>query len=194
MDWISRRGLLDRSVKVIGGLSLGMILFSGSSRAYADVDLIDDGEKTKTSPKTKKVKTTNNKKKSLVVKITNRKAVDSSGSGKECAVFDMITKGIRELTGEKDDSKTWQTMASEGQRVGIKVNCIAGRNMSTQVPVVMAIIEGLKSAGVRERDLHYPLVQIHCAVIELKVMSQWLTISTVRNLSYRQFLLMKSMF
>lgn len=153
MDWLSRRDLLDKSARVIGGLSLGMLILSGSSKAYADVDWVNEGEKTKTSPKTKKVKAANINKKSCVAKMANRKAVDSSGSGKEGAVFNMITKGIRDLSGEKDSAKAWRTVASEGQRVGIKVNCIAGPNMSTQVPVVMAIIEGLKSAGVRERDI-----------------------------------------
>jgi uncharacterized protein (DUF362 family) len=67
--------------------------------------------------------------------------------------MDMVSKAIKELTGESDLGRAWRQIAKKGDRVGLKVNCISGRYLSTQVPVAMAIVEGLKSAGVRENDI-----------------------------------------
>lgn len=47
----------------------------------------------------------------------------------------------------------WQVLFSPQDVVGIKVNCLAGRGLSTNPVVVDAIIAGLKLAGVKEKNI-----------------------------------------
>ncbi len=50
-------------------------------------------------------------------------------------------------------SKAWQQLFSKNDVVGIKVNCLAGRGLSTNYELVQAIIQGLRSAGVVEKNI-----------------------------------------
>jgi len=143
---MDRRELFIRLAKGIGFLVLGTyianrfdIAMAGSNRTGGSNEISGSGGKVK-------IKTT-------IVKVTNANSVDSSGEGQDGPVMDMVSRAIRELTGEKDVAKAWSHVAKKGDRVGLKVNCISGQHLSTQVPVAMAIVEGLKKAGIREQDI-----------------------------------------
>jgi len=59
----------------------------------------------------------------------------------------MLEKGICEFTGKDDPSKAWREFVSPDDVVGIKINPIGGRALSTKRELVDAIVQGLKSAG-----------------------------------------------
>ena len=49
--------------------------------------------------------------------------------------------------------EAWRRLLRPGERVGLKVNTIAGRRLSTNVTVVEAICERLQSAGVKAQNI-----------------------------------------
>lgn len=65
----------------------------------------------------------------------------------------MVFESVRRLSGEKADKSAWRHYFSPDDVVGIKVNCLFGRGASTHPEVVMAIVEGLKLAGVKPENI-----------------------------------------
>jgi len=59
-----------------------------------------------------------------------------------------VNAGMAELTGEKNMAKAWSQFVGPKDVVGIKVNPIGGKTISTKPEVVDAIIAGLLAAGV----------------------------------------------
>lgn len=65
----------------------------------------------------------------------------------------MIAKGIVELTGAEDAASGWKTLFSPEDVVGIKINCLFGKGVSTRPEVAMAIARGVMMAGVKESNI-----------------------------------------
>ena len=148
-DYTSRRDLIVKGIRIFGGIMFGGYILSRAMASSASVKWMDE----KDEEQSENVSFEPVKGKSRIVHLENPESVNSTGEGKDGPVHDMIMKGIIQLTGETDKARAWRKIAQNGQRVGIKTSCIAGRNLSTQVPVVMAIVEGLKLAGILERDI-----------------------------------------
>ena len=72
----------------------------------------------------------------VVVVKTNRpfESVASSGPLQE-----MIERGLMELTGSPDMTAAWSRYFKPGETIGIKVNCLAGKRMSTRPEVALAL-------------------------------------------------------
>lgn len=87
-----------------------------------------------------------------VVKIDTGDA-SSSGKLNNAMIKDAIERGMRELTDEKDMKKAWAQFVSPEDVVGIKVNPIAGKLLSTKPEVVDVIIDGLLGAGVPKENI-----------------------------------------
>ena len=64
-----------------------------------------------------------------------------------------VHRGLAELTGEKDPGAAWRQYVSPKDVVGIKVNPIGEKILSTKPEVVDAIIEGLIAAGVPKANI-----------------------------------------
>ena len=65
----------------------------------------------------------------------------------------IVNRGMTELTGEKDIRAAWRQFVSPSDIVGIKVNPIGGKILSTKPEVVDAILEGLQAAGVPKANI-----------------------------------------
>ncbi len=61
----------------------------------------------------------------------------------------MVDALVRTLSGKADSTEAWRTIAGPGDRVGIKVCSAGGPLFSTRRGVVLAVIAGLRSAGVK---------------------------------------------
>lgn len=80
------------------------------------------------------------------------------------AAFMMLEKAMKELTGTQNLRDAWLKFVSPGQVIGLKVNPVAGKMLSTSHQVVRAVIRQLKEAGIpddhiviwdrREFELH----------------------------------------
>ena len=64
-----------------------------------------------------------------------------------------VNRGLTELTGEKDIRAAWRQFVSPSDIVGIKVNPIGGKILSTKLEVVDVILEGLQAAGVPKANI-----------------------------------------
>jgi len=87
-----------------------------------------------------------------VVKINTGNA-SSEGKLNQAKIKDAVEKGMMELTGEKDMKKAWAQFVSPEDVVGIKINPIGGKLLSTKPEVVDVIIEGLLKAGVPKEKI-----------------------------------------
>ncbi len=91
--------------------------------------------------------------KSTVIMVKHDGATDERGVGHPAVVKRLVGRCIAELTGKDSPRDAWREFVSPDDIVGIKVNCIARTNFSTQVCVVDAIVDGLTSAGVKPNNI-----------------------------------------
>jgi len=68
-------------------------------------------------------------------------------------VHDMIARSMLELTGEKKLKKAWRKFVGPGDRIGLKVNPVAGKSLSTSHEVVKAVIAQLEESGINRSQL-----------------------------------------
>ena len=68
-------------------------------------------------------------------------------------VHDMVARSMLELTGEKKLKKAWRKFVSPGDRIGLKVNPVAGKSLSTSHEVVKAVIAQLEESGIKRSQL-----------------------------------------
>jgi len=69
------------------------------------------------------------------------------------AVIPFLDKAIMKITDHLSPPKAWRALFSPGERVGIKLSCLPGKPLSSGYGVVMAIVDGLRSCGVRDTDI-----------------------------------------
>jgi uncharacterized protein (DUF362 family) len=75
------------------------------------------------------------------------------GNLKEALVSSLIHKAVMRLTQTPSQEKAWQALFKPNDIVGIKLNCLSGRVMSPHVAVVESIIQGLKLAGIKDKNI-----------------------------------------
>jgi uncharacterized protein (DUF362 family) len=65
----------------------------------------------------------------------------------------MLDDAVTKLAGTKSVSAAWKKYFRSDDIVGIKVNTLSGRWMSSHPELVFAIVDGLRSAGVKEKNI-----------------------------------------
>lgn len=66
---------------------------------------------------------------------------------------DMVFTAVQRLTGETDPGRAFGHFVSARDKVGVKVNCLAGRFSSTSREVAYAVVEGVRRAGVPDANI-----------------------------------------
>jgi len=69
------------------------------------------------------------------------------------AAYDMVEKGMLALTGKKKIADAWRMFVSPGDRIGLKVNPIAGKSLTTSIEIVTAVIQQLESSGIPKENI-----------------------------------------
>ncbi|MFO7573723.1 MAG: DUF362 domain-containing protein [Bacteroidales bacterium] len=69
------------------------------------------------------------------------------------AINRMIAEGMLALTGEKSLRRAWRHFVKPGEIIGLKLNPVAGKPLSTSHEVVRSVIGQLTDAGIRERHI-----------------------------------------
>ena len=87
-----------------------------------------------------------------VVKI-NTGTTSNRGTLDVPKIKPIVNRGLSELTGEQDIRAAWRQFVSPSDIVGIKVNPIGGKILSTKPEVVDVILEGLQAAGVPKANI-----------------------------------------
>jgi hypothetical protein len=65
----------------------------------------------------------------------------------------MMEKGMTALTGAPGWTDAWRTFFEKGDVVGIKVSPVGGAKLCSDAAVLHAILDGLKEAGLANRDI-----------------------------------------
>lgn len=70
-------------------------------------------------------------------------------------VSDMLNKALLKLTQEKDVRDAWRKILNfkSGDVIGIKINAIGGKNLTTNPALVSVITEGLISSGIKPGNI-----------------------------------------
>ena len=65
----------------------------------------------------------------------------------------MLERSMLELTGEKNISAAWEQFVSPTDIIGLKVNPVAGKELSTSLEIVHAVIGQLEKAGIPKKNI-----------------------------------------
>lgn len=87
-----------------------------------------------------------------VVQVKNVKAVINNEPVEQEA-YRMIEKAMLELTGKSDLGEAWRTFVSPGERIGLKVNPVAGKLLSTSHAVTQSVIRQLELSGIERKNI-----------------------------------------
>ncbi len=72
----------------------------------------------------------------------------SDGAVQPPRLAELLAKALRGLGDTRDTRAFWARILAPGQKVGLKVNCLAGARLSTTVELVRAVVASLIDAGV----------------------------------------------
>ena len=87
-----------------------------------------------------------------VVEVRHRGSV-VSGVYQAGPIRAMMRRGMTALTGAEDWAEAWRVFFEPGDVVGIKVNPVGAPHVISSAEVIYEIVDGLKSAGVKVRDV-----------------------------------------
>jgi hypothetical protein len=87
-----------------------------------------------------------------VVRV-NDKNSSVDGVIKDEPVFNMLRDGILELTGDTDINVAWRKFVSPGEVIGLKVNPIGGKLLSTSHSLVKSLISQLEDSGISRSNI-----------------------------------------
>lgn len=87
-----------------------------------------------------------------VVAVEHPGSISPAGYQRE-PVRQMMHKGVMELTGAPSPQEAWRYFFQPGDVVGIKVNPVGQPHVISSAEVFQEIVEGLKMAGVKTRDI-----------------------------------------
>ena len=91
--------------------------------------------------------------KTRVVMATNKAIMPKEGEIATGVAEKMLGTSMAKLTDSKTGAQAWKKLFSPKDVVGIKINCLFGKGVSTRPELVDAVIAGLKMAGVKEDNI-----------------------------------------
>ncbi|MFQ5713519.1 MAG: DUF362 domain-containing protein [Candidatus Scalinduaceae bacterium] len=91
--------------------------------------------------------------KSKVILAQEKRLINVNGKADTSLITKVINSALEKITDTRKPSDAWRKLFDENDIVGIKVNCLTGKRFSPHVELIEAIINGLKSAGVREGNI-----------------------------------------
>ncbi len=98
-----------------------------------------------------------------VIRVTHSGAIVDNEIVEEKAYM-MLEKAILNLTGEKKLKQAWLQFVSPGEKIGLKVNPVAGKTLTTSHAVTKSIIRQLEESGIDRSNIiiwDRRLMQLH---------------------------------
>jgi len=68
-------------------------------------------------------------------------------------MLSLLDRAMQALFDRDDPSETWKKLVRPGEMVGLKVNALGGRGLSSNLQLVEAICERLQEAGIKASDI-----------------------------------------
>jgi hypothetical protein len=87
-----------------------------------------------------------------VVRIINTRSVVND-EPVESEAYIMIKNAMLELTGEKSLKNAWRTFVNPGEKIGLKVNPVAGKLLFTSHAVVKSVVKQLTESGIDKKNI-----------------------------------------
>lgn len=87
-----------------------------------------------------------------VAMIINPESV-VDGQPQETEAYKMLKKGILLLTGEKKIKKAWRKFVNPKEIIGLKVNPVAGKPLSTSHAVTKSVVRQLEESGIPRENI-----------------------------------------
>jgi len=84
---------------------------------------------------------------------TNHNSVIIDGKPDEQTVYDMLKESMLNLTGEKDLKKAWLQFVNEKDIIGLKVNPVAGKLLTTSHALTQAVVKQLEESGIARSNM-----------------------------------------
>jgi uncharacterized protein (DUF362 family) len=92
--------------------------------------------------------------KGRVVRVHAETSIDAgSGQVNRAVVKEMLSRGMRALTGDTKDGDCWARFISPRDVVGIKLNCSGAPNITSSPEIVAGIVENLIAIGVPAKNI-----------------------------------------
>ncbi len=147
----SRRGFLKKAG--LGGMAAAALTTGGFSRAQAleekdaTATNIEDALKVPRNAQSMPGKYPG----SVVEMYDEHAVVDGAPDAARCA--SMLENAMLTLTGAATIGDAWKQFVAPGERIGLKVNPVAGKLLSTSPVLVEAVISQLEAAGITRGDI-----------------------------------------
>lgn len=87
-----------------------------------------------------------------VVKVTDPASV-IDGKPQEDAAYEMLKAAMLSLTGERSLKKAWRKIVSPKDIIGLKVNPVAGKLLTTSHAVTKSVIKQLEESGIPRKNI-----------------------------------------
>lgn len=69
------------------------------------------------------------------------------------AARNAVDQAVMRLTGEEDPGRAWLRFVTPADRVGIKINCLGTRMVSSMREVVTAVADAIRQVGVKDENI-----------------------------------------
>jgi uncharacterized protein (DUF362 family) len=90
---------------------------------------------------------------SRVVVVRSKGSVSAGGEFDKAKILLMLERGLCLLAGTGSRRDAWRTLFTERDRVGIKVNTIGGRRISTRPEMAFSLAESLSEIGISRKNI-----------------------------------------
>ena len=90
---------------------------------------------------------------SRVILAKDKRFINVNGTADASIISKAIDSALLKITDSEKPLGAWRSLFNKNDIVGIKLNCLAGKRFSPHTEIVEAIINGIKSAGVRESNI-----------------------------------------
>jgi hypothetical protein len=87
-----------------------------------------------------------------VVEVRNPRMIHNDVKDRG-AIAAAVSRGLKELTGATDEVEAWRRFFEPGDVVGIKMNPVGMPLAPSSTELMLEIIDGLRSAGVKTKDI-----------------------------------------
>jgi len=90
---------------------------------------------------------------SRVILAEDKRFMTVNGTADASFINMAIDSALLKITHSEKPLDAWSSLFNKNDIVGIKLNCLAGKKFSPHTEIVEAVINGIKSAGVRENNI-----------------------------------------
>ncbi len=144
----------------VGGFALAATPFFISSRLAENIHnakiKMDEKPKTNIDDALKYPRTKNSmpgKYPAKVTEVYHENCITKENQIDKDTAYEMVKTAMQKLTGKKKLKRAWREFVTPGEKIALKVNPVAGKQLSTSVEITQAVVKQLNEAGIKSEDI-----------------------------------------